>query len=428
MTIEGPVLLYGAGREAQSTKRLLDEIASDVEVDFCVDKGEAHIEGARQVPVNSIVAAFNSNKYKTLVRSPGVSIYKPELKAAKEAGIHITTNVNLWAQYRRGKTKIIALTGTKGKSTTAKLVFTILQSAGLDVGLAGNIGVPVSDTPPQDYLVLELSSFQCADLQLNPDFIGITSLFPEHLDWHGDAPTYFADKMNILRRTASYSCALSPQVSSHINVPQPPNDLLTKLPHLDQAFGETVATQVLSSRLKGKHNLQNALLAARLALGVGVSKKAVLDGIAAFEPLPHRLQEYHAGGKTFVNDSIATNPEATKAGIAAYADQNVALIIGGFDRGQDYDGLALSLAHAPVTSIWFLPDTGHRIADMLHGHDILAPTHRAKNLDEVFKALKADPDQFDVLLLSPGAPSFNQFKNFEKRGEAFLDLANKYFG
>ncbi len=428
MTIIGPVLLYGAGREAQSTKRLLEEIAPNVEVDFCVDKGEAQIEGARQVPVSSIIAAFKGKKYKTLVRSPGVSIYKPELKAAKQAGVHVTTNVNLWAQYRRGKTKIVALTGTKGKSTTAKLVYTILQSAGLDVGLAGNIGVPVSDTPPHDYLVLELSSFQCADLQLNPDFIGITSLFPEHLDWHGDAPTYFADKLNILRRTAPYSCALSPQVCSHPNLPQPPSDLVGKLPHLNQDFDDLVTRQVQTSRLKGKHNLQNALLATRLALGVGVSEQAILDGIATFEPLPHRLEEYLAGGKTFVNDSIATNPEATKAGIAAYANQNVALIIGGFDRDQDYDGLAHSLAQAPLTSIWFLPDTGHRIADMLNAHDVLATTHRAENLDEIFAALKSDPDQFDVLLLSPGAPSFNQFKNFEKRGEAFLDLAKKTFG
>ncbi|MCF6301741.1 MAG: UDP-N-acetylmuramoyl-L-alanine--D-glutamate ligase [Devosiaceae bacterium] len=428
MSITGPILLYGAGREAASSRKLLGEIAPNAQIDVCVDSGEANIPDTTLVPVSTIIEAFNNKHYSMVVRSPGVSIYKDELIAAKNAGIEVTTNVNLWATYRRGSTKVIALTGTKGKSTTAKLIFTILQTHGYDVGLAGNIGVPVTDLPSHDYVVLELSSFQCADLQLNPNFIGITSLFPEHLDWHGDAATYFADKMNILRRKAIYSCALSPQISAHPDLPQPPKGLVNKLPNLTLRFGEQVVAQVARSKLKGNHNLQNALLGARLAMGAGASEKSVLNGIAAFEPLPHRLQEFLAGGKTFVNDSIATNPEATKAAITAYADQKVALIIGGFDRDQDFTGLANSLRNAPVSSIWFLPDTGHRIAKRLSKHTMPMPIHIVETFEQIFEHLKADPDQFDVLLLSPGAPSFNQFKNFEKRGEAFLTLAAQTFG
>ena len=428
MPIKGPILLYGAGREALSTRQLLKEIVPQTLVDVCVDQGEADVPDTNQVPVSSLIEAFEQGKYKTLVRSPGVSIYKPELIAAKNAGIEITTNINIWSEYRRGKTKIIALTGTKGKSTTAKLIYTMLLAAEFDVGLAGNIGIPVTQSAPHDYMVLELSSFQCADLKLNPDFIGITSIFPEHLDWHGDEATYINDKFNILRRTAPYKCALSLQICNHPNLPQPPNDLLGKLPHLTQEFGPKLADAVGLSSLKGEHNLQNAILAARLALGVGASEEAILEGIDNFEPLAHRLEEFSAGGKTFVNDSIATNPEATKAAIATYANKNVALIVGGFDRDQDYVNLVNYLHQAPITSIWFLPDTGHRIAKMLSVYDMDISTHTVQNLEQIFIDLKSSPDQFDVLLLSPAAPSFNQFKNFEKRGEAFLELARNYFG
>ncbi|HHB83445.1 MAG TPA: hypothetical protein ENK61_08265, partial [Devosia sp.] len=157
MSIKGPVLLYGAGREAVSTRKLLRKIAPDAKIDVCVDSGEADIKDTTTVPVSSLIEAFENKYYQMIVRSPGVSIYKPELVAAKNAGIEITTNVNLWATHMRGNTKVIALTGTKGKSTTAKLIYTILQAHGYDVGLAGNIGLPVTELPPHDYVVLELS-------------------------------------------------------------------------------------------------------------------------------------------------------------------------------------------------------------------------------------------------------------------------------
>jgi len=426
--LNGPILLYGAGREAKSTRRFLKNFAPNARVDVAVDHGPADMEETSQVPVDGLVDAFANNKYSMLVRSPGVSIYKREIIMAREAGVRVTTNVNLWARYKKNGAKTIAITGTKGKSTTAKLVYTMLKAAGLDAALAGNIGIPVLDLDHHEYVVLELSSFQCADLRLDPDFIGITPLFPEHLDWHRNERQYFNDKLNILCRRHPYHCALAPQVIAHSSLPQPFAGLAHALPALSCAFYQRLRKQVATSTLKGAHNLENAVLAARLALGTGILEQAVLDGIAAYLPLPHRLEEFHFSGKTFVDDSIATNPQATKAALATYGSENLALIIGGFDRDQNFDDLSNYLMACRVASIWFLPGTGHRIAKNFIGKDLPFKTHTIASLEHIFEQLRANPDQFEILLLSPGAPSFNQFVNFEQRGEVFVELARKYFG
>ncbi|MCF6327517.1 MAG: UDP-N-acetylmuramoyl-L-alanine--D-glutamate ligase [Devosiaceae bacterium] len=428
MSINGPVLLYGAGREALSSRKFLHRIASDVTVHVCVDEGEADIPDSLQVPVASLPDAFKNGTYKTIIRSPGVSIYKPELIAAKAAKIEITTNVNLWAKFHRGNAKIIAFTGTKGKSTTAKLLFTILQSAKLDVGLAGNIGIPVLELEDHEYVVLELSSFQCADLKLAPDFIGVTSLFPEHLDWHKTEEKYFCDKLNLLHQNPPSKCAFSEQVLAHNSLSEKEKELDKTLPRLSEGFYQEIKNEVKVSRLVGQHNLHNTVLAARIAIGMEVEQKAILEGIKNFTPLPHRLEEITIGKKTFVNDSIATNPEATKAAILAYGQKKPALIIGGLDRDQNYDGLVEFLENAPLSHIWFLPDTGHRIARMLERKNPNYSCANVNSLSEIFEHLHQNPDQFDILILSPGAPSQNQFKNFEQRGQTFLNLAQKNFG
>jgi len=426
--LDGPILLYGAGREAKSTRRFLKNFAPNAQVDVVVDSGPAEINDTFQVPLDTLIAAFGDNKYSMLVRSAGVSIYKREIVTARAAGVIVTSNVNLWARYKKNGTKTIAITGTKGKSTTAKLVHTMLKAAGIDAGIAGNIGVPALDLDHHEYVVLELSSFQCADLRLDPDIIGITPIFPEHLDWHLNERQYFADKLNILRRRHPYHCALASQVIAHPSLPQPPSDLVHALPNLSCEFTKQLSAQVAASALKGKHNLENAVLAARLALGAGIPEQAVLDGIANFLPLPHRLEEFEFSGKTFVNDSIATNPMATKAAIATYDGKKLALIIGGFDRDQNFDDLTNFLMSCQVASIWFLPGTGHRIAQKFNDKNLPFQTHIVASLEHIFKQLSANPAQFEILLLSPGAPSFNQFVNFEQRGKAFVELAKNYFG
>lgn len=428
MQLEGPVLLYGAGREAKSTRRFLAETAPDLEVFVTTDKDDASIKDATILPIADLPQAITDNQFKLIVRSAGVSIYKPTLVAARETGVKITTNINLWAQFQRGEAKVIAITGTKGKSTSAKLLHTMLTTAGFDAGLGGNIGLPPLDLNDHDWQVLELSSYQCSDLELQPDYCGVVSLYPEHLDWHEGEDNYYRDKLNLLTREKPVKYAMSAQASAHPKVKALDLTASTPLPLLPFSLSVKMAEAAARSALIGAHNLANSGVVARIALAIGVSEEAIVEGIARFEPLPHRLQEMRYGGRAFVNDSISTNPEATKAAMAAYPHGKVALAIGGFDRQQNYDDLIARLPGAPLSSLWFLPDTGHRIADALDLDALPYPAAKVTSLEELFDKIATTPEAFDALILSPGAPSYNQFNNFEERGLKFLELAKKHFG
>lgn len=428
MRLEGPVLLYGAGREAKSTRRFLAEAAPGATVDVCVDSGPADIPDTNHVLVDSLTAAFRDRRYKLVVRSSGVSIYKPEIEAAKAAAIPVTTNVNLWAEYRRAGATVIAITGTKGKSTTAKLTFDMLVAAGIDAGLGGNIGLPPLDLEPHKSVVLELSSYQIADLDLAPDLVGITNLYPEHVDWHRTIQRYYDDKLRILSLSRDLRLALGPQAATHPAFTSRVTEPVRLLPALPVEFDDDVIDAVRASHLRGAHNLDNAVLAARLALAAGAGEDAIVGAIAEFTPLPHRLHELEVGDKVAVDDSIATTPEATKAAIAAYPLDRLALIAGGFDRGQDYRGLARSLDRSNVVLVACLPDTGPRLAEAIAELDLPIDVVEAHTLEYAMRQLKDRGDRFDVILLSPGAPSFGQFRDFEERGDRFLELAEKYFG
>jgi UDP-N-acetylmuramoylalanine--D-glutamate ligase len=184
---------------------------------------------------------------------------------------------------------------------------------------------------------------------------------------------------------------------------------------------------VSRSRLKGAHNLDNAILAAEIAFAVGASMDGVLAGIAAFSPLPHRLEEHRFGDVTIVNDSISTTPEATKAALAAYPARRIALIAGGHERQQDYAELATLLSQRSVTTLVTLPVTGERLAAAARKAAPDIDVTEVPDLDAAVAALEEKRDRFDTVILSPGAPSYNQFKNFEERGHRFVELCKTHF-
>lgn len=427
MRLDGPVLLYGAGREARSTRRFLAEIAPDIRVDVCVDSGAPDLPDTSSIPVSEVAGALERHDYALVVRSAGVSVYKSGIEAAKAAGIPVTTNVNLWSENRRGGSRVIAITGTKGKSTTAKLTHEMLAATGIDAGLGGNIGVPPLDLEPREWIVLELSSYQTADLNLSPDLIGITTLYPEHRDWHRTTERYFADKLHILDMPGDWKLALGPQAAVHPDFAERriPADRL--LPALANDLDDDIDETLRDSRLKGTHNRDNAVLAARLAVAAGATDDAILSATKAFEPLPHRLQAFDFGGITAVDDSISTTPEATKAALAAYPLARVALIAGGHDRGQDYASLAERIDSSGIAVVACLPATGPRLAEAIRARNSPVEVIEADDLESAIRQLRDRRDDFDTLLLSPAAPSFGQFRNFEERGEKFVELARHYF-
>jgi len=436
MRFDAPVLLYGAGREAMSTAGFIKARSPGTKLFVTVDSGEADIEGAEFIAPADLPAAIEAKRFATIVKSPGVSRYRPVFAMAREAGIAVTSNLNLWGESYRAGRKVIAITGTKGKSTTATLVHLMLTESGLDAGLAGNVGLaPLEIADKHPIIVFELSSYQTADLAFTPDIAAITNLSPEHTDWHRTVERYYQDKLNLIDRDAPFPVALGVGALDHPLVMAALRDRSRMIPPLAPFIRDRIASAAARSRLKGEHNLNNAILATQVAMKAGADLEGVVRGIAAFRPLPHRLEEHAFGGVTFVNDSISTTPEATKAALAAYEGTRIALIAGGHERQQDYAELAGLLAARGVTTLVCLPVTGDRLATLTYAAAPQVDVLEAGTLEDAMKALAGRKEKFDTVILSPGAPSYGQleapgvvFKNFEQRGAAFVKLAERYFG
>ncbi len=429
MRFDQPVLLYGAGREARSTLAFLKEITPETEIFVTADSGPVELEGTSFIAVDTLPDAIMAHQFGLIVKSPGVSLYKPIFDAARHAHIPVTSNLNLWgAHFRKGR-QVIAITGTKGKSTTATLTWLMLTHSGVDAGLAGNVGVaPLDIRDHHKTVVFELSSYQTADMDFAVDFAGFTNLYPEHVDWHGSVEQYYKDKLNLIDRKGRFRVAMSTQAHGTKEARAAIHHNTRRIMILDSLYDDAVIAAAKNSKLKGAHNLDNARLAARLALAAGASLDGVLAGIAAFAPLPHRLEEHTIGGKLFVDDSISTTPEATKAALQSYAGKKIALIAGGHERQQNYQDLAERLPGSDVTLLFCLPDTGARLAEAVGQSAPHIKVVEAPDLQTAMQTLSTQAALFDTVILSPGAPSYNQFRNFEERGEAFISLAKQLFG
>jgi UDP-N-acetylmuramoyl-L-alanine---L-glutamate ligase len=428
MRFDAPVLLYGAGREARSTRAFLKARHPELKVYVTVDSGDAEIEDAETIAPEDLDAAIAQRRFGLIVKSPGVSRYKPVFETAAAAGIATTSNLNLWGATYRADRTVIAITGTKGKSTTATLTHLMLARSGIDAGLAGNVGLaPLDIADRHAVVVFELSSYQTADMDFLPDIAAITNLYPEHVDWHGSVERYYADKLHLVDRDGSFAVALGAAARGNALVARAVRDHRRLLRDLVPQEAEIIEQAVTRSRLRGAHNLDNALLAAQIALGAGATLEGIVAGIAAFRPLPHRLEEHAMGAITVVDDSISTTPEATKAALAAYPGRRIALVAGGHERQQDYGELAVLLARRGVTTLATLPVTGTRLAEACR---VAAPeivVIEAPDLETAIAALAERRARFDTVILSPGAPSYNQFKNFEARGDRFVALCRDHF-
>lgn len=428
MRFEEPILLYGAGREAASTRAFLKTRQPELKVFVTVDSGDADIDDAEVIAPADLPAAIRAHRFGLIVKSPGVSRYKDVFDIARDAGIPVTSNLNLWgAAYRVGRT-VIAITGTKGKSTTATLVHLMLTRSGVDAGLAGNVGVaPLEIADRHPVVIFELSSYQTADMSFPPDIAAVTNLYPEHVDWHGSVERYYKDKLHLIDRDGGFPVALGAGARGNALVAMAVRDHRRLIRDLADDENTAIDKAAAASRLKGSHNLDNARLAAQIALAAGGTIDGIVRGIAAFVPLPHRLEEHRFGSTIFVNDSISTTPEATKAALAAYRGYRLALIAGGHERQQDYAELATLLAGYGVTTLACLPVTGARLASATHAAAPQLTILSEPDLEAAMQALHQHRSTYDAVILSPGAPSYNQFKNFEERGRRFVELAQAIF-
>jgi len=358
-----------------------------------------------------------------VIKSPGISRYRPEVAELTGRGVPVTGGLGLWLA-EADLSRVACVTGTKGKSSTTAIAGHLLRGWGHPCLVGGNIGQPPWD-PALDavrYWIIETSSYQATDLAVSPAVVAVTSLHPDHLDWHGDVETYYRDKLS--------ACS---QPGADLTVANGDSGELARRaallgPRVEwvRAGDDPGARWMAPLGLLGAHGRRNALIARACLRGLGVpeaSDDAALERAAAgFAPLAHRLQVIgEVGGVTFVDDSLSTNVLPTLAAMDSFPGRRVALIAGGHDRGIDYAPLAAGLAARDTPALVLtVPDSGPRIRAAIEAAgpakvDVVACDGLDEAVERGFGWARPD----GVVLLSPAAPSFGRFRDYADRGAAF---------
>lgn len=439
--------VWGLGREIRSFARhVADRLpAARIAVVVLDDpEGQELPEELAGVPVAGPGAAAVEalGACDVVVRSPGVSIHRDELRTLAARGVPHVTATGLWVAERAGR-RTIGITGTKGKSTTATAGAHLLRAAGERVELAGNIGRPaldLLDADPETWAVVELSSYQIADLAHGTQVAVMTNLYSEHVDWHGSAENYRREKLRLLAMPGVEACVLRPADAEAVAAASKTarrfpfetpegwhvtedgglaRGLVSQAPHLAAA----------DLPLRGRHNAANLCAALTAVEAAGVALPDDLpQALRGLEPLPHRLQTVltTAGGVDWVDDSISTTPESTLAALEAFAQRAVVLIAGGSDREQDFAQLAAELARRPDVTLLGVPLTGDRLLAAARAAGV--PDDRAIACDDLEAAVAqahARATSGAAVLLSPAAPSYHAYRDFIARGTHFRALAER---
>lgn len=370
-----------------------------------------------------------------IVKSPGVSLYRPEIRRAREKGTHVTSLLNLWFAEQHDLATI-CVTGTKGKSTTASLIAHMLAKLDRRAALVGNIGIPITaiDSTTADFAVIEVSSYQAADFDGTCDVAVLTSLHPEHIDWHLSVDNYFRDKVNLLRhsRRRVINGAAAEPVDRLVD-----GAAASVFFNNENGFhsrgaqifdGSVLIGEIHNPYLARPHNSSNlcAALAVMSSLHIGTAE--ALDAAAGFRGLPHRQEELgQLAGVLFVDDSISTIPESTIAALAVYAGRPISVIVGGYDRGVEYRELVEAAAGA-ANAIICLGDSGPRIYSLARAYVSGRPertcaVHLAQSMDDAVSFARRVTPPGGVVLLSPAAPSYGLYRDYIERGRDFAAKA-----
>ena len=436
------VALWGWGREGRAAYRALRHRLPALPLTLLCNESE--VDGARTLndallTIDTDVSTLRLSQFDMVVKSPGISPYKPEALAATERGTRFIGGTALWFA-ENPDARTICVTGTKGKSTTTALLAHLLRAGGHRVALCGNIGMPLLElsdpAQPPEFWVIELSSYQTRDVAasgVRPDIAVATNIFPEHLDWHGSEARYIEDKLSLLTDAKPHIAILNGNDSTLAALSLPDSEVrcfgVADGWHLREDVvyrGERAVFNTQHVPLPGRHNRGNlcAVLAAIEALGLDAA--ALAPHAATFRPLPHRLQTLGTReGITWVNDSISTTPHATLAALDCFRARRIALLVGGHDRGIDWNDFAEAMRTQAPAAIVTLGQNGPKI------HDLLAPIAAAAGFvlaeaGDLGEAVAQARDLLDgegVILLSPGAPSFGSYRDYTERGRHFASLA-----
>jgi len=348
-----------------------------------------------------------------VVKSPGVPGETPLVAGARARGIPVWSEIELGS--RLLSQPLLGVTGTNGKTTTSELLGAVFRAAGRPVEVAGNVGRPltsvVETATPETWVVCELSSFQLEDVEtLRPRVAVLLNLEPDHLDRHGTFEAYADLKLRIFQRQGAGDTAV---------VPRGFGPVPGKGRRVEFRFDDPLPAE---PRIPGPHNRENAAAATAAARAAGIEDDAIAEALRTFPGVPHRIELVRElGGVRYVNDSKATNVAAARRALASFPESRLHVILGGRGKAEPYGPLAA--AFKTGDRAYLIGEAADEIAEALDEAGV--PYVRAADLSSALGAAASAAAPSDVVLLSPACASFDQFDDFEARGDAFRRLVEE---
>ena len=405
--------VYGLARSGLATVEAL--LASGARVTAWDGKEEARTKlpgGAELANLDQV----DLSQFDSLVVTPGLPLNRhPIAERARNAGVEIIGDIELFARARSGLPphKVVGITGTNGKSTTTALVHHILKTAGVPATMGGNIGLPILAQDPLlegGVYVLELSSYQLDLTQsLDCDVAVLLNITPDHLDRYESFEAYAASKHRLISMQSAENYAL-------LNWDLFIGAVLNPVAGFNGIHLPKDADQASWPALQGPHNAQNAAAAIGVCTWLCIDGSVIEQGLRTYPGLPHRMERTREkDGVTFVNDSKATNPTATAPALAAFPA--IRWILGGQAKSDNLDECAPHFGH--VRAAYTIGEAGELFAALLKPH---MPVEECKTLENAVNRAAEDSQPGDTVLLSPACASFDQFRDFEQRGDRFREL------
>ena len=436
------VFVLGMGKSGVSVAKLL---ASDNEVLITDIKCDDYnlIKELENLGVSVVITQNQSEVFDSsfdyVIKNPGIKLDHPVVIRANKLNIPVITELEVGYMYLP-KVKIIGITGSNGKTTTTTLIYEMLKAASLPVHLAGNIGIPlcsiIDKVKDGDILVIEVSSHQLVNLdKFKCDISVLTNLSEVHLDHFGTYDNYKRVKMKIFNNQTDKDLAvlnkndaevvkLTKNISAHkvYFSSEPSDNADIYFNGRGIVYNDIEVVNVSDIRVKGVHNYENIMAAMLVAFEFGITMEVIREVLDNFAGVPHRLEFVtRIHGRDFYNDSKATNVNSTITALKSF-DNNVVLILGGLDRGHSFEGLKPYLGH--VINIVCYGETKNRIKKFADECQIDVTV--TDNLEEATKAAYNISSEGETVLLSPACASWDQYDNFEQRGDEFKKIVESF--
>lgn len=432
--------VLGLAKSGLSAALKAKELGYEVFISEYKSMAECEIDIAKLQNIRSEFGGHSDEilNYQTIVVSPGIPLDTPIIKKLVANGNELISEIEFGYRIKHPATKIIAVTGSNGKSTTVSLIYHILNELGQKVALGGNIGIAFTSLPIEkyvyDYVILELSSFQLDLVQsFRPEIAVLLNITPDHLNRYDSFDAYSLSKFHIFKQQHPDDIAIIMDSDTQINcfrkmIPSKIKSFSLKEKSDVKLNNYVLTTSLLTidinkTSLKGEHNILN-IMATMLVLEsmhLKLDRDEVAKAFSTFKGLAHRL-EFVAdiNGRTFVNDSKATNTDSVKYALSAYK-QKVRIILGGSDKGEDY-GVLLNSLNIYAKKLYLIGETTDK---MLHQFAEFPNKETFPGLKEAVLKAYQDSDVNDIIILSPACASYDSFKNFEQRGDTFKKIVRE---